>query len=147
MKVVLLQDVAGLGKKGEVREVRDGYGRNFLLVRGLAEIATPQVLNKLAAKKQTQQKHEEKEKNETIALKLRLEKINPVFKIKIGEKGTPFGSITPTKITAELEKQGLYIKKESLLTESIKTLGSHNIKIKLPHSIEAELKIKIEAEK
>lgn len=147
MRVVLLQDVSGLGKIGEVREVHDGYGRNFLLTRGLAETATPQVLKRLAAKKQSQEKHQEKEKNEILALKLRLEKINPVFKVKIGEKGQPFGSITPTKIITELEKQGVHIEKESLPAESIKTLGSHNIKVKLPDNIEAELKITIEPEK
>lgn len=146
MKVVLLRDVAGLGKIGEVREVHDGYGRNFLLVRGLAEIATPQVLNRLNNQKRSQEKHQEKEKSEALALKLRLEKINPVFKVKIGEKGQPFGSITPAKIMAELEKQGIHLKKESLPAESIKTLGSHNIKIKLPDNTEAELKITIKAE-
>ncbi len=147
MKVVLFQDVPGLGKKGEVREVHDGYGRNFLLTRGLAEAATTQALNRLAAKKQSQEKHETKEKSEALALKSKLEKINPVFKVKIGEKGQPFGSITPTKIISELEKQGIHLEKESLPAESIKTLGSHNIKIKLPNNEEAKIKITIEAEK
>jgi len=146
MKVVLLKDVSGLGKKGEVREVRNGYGRNFLLARGLAETATIQVLNKLATQKQSQEKHLEKEKSEALALKSKLEKINPVFKVKIGEKGQPFGSITPTKIIQELEKQGIHIGKESLPAESIKTLGSHSLKIKLTNNVEAELKITIEAE-
>lgn len=147
MRVVLLQDINGLGKKGDVREVADGYGRNFLLRKNLAEAATPQILNRIASEKASGEKHEEKEKTQAAVLKEKLENTDLSFKVKIGEKGRAFGSVTPTKILAELKRKGINLDKELLPRESIKTLGSRKILVKLPYGLEANLKIFIEAEK
>ena len=146
MKVVLLQDFPGLGKKGDIKEVHDGYGRNFLLPRGFAKVATTPILNQMSADKKSQEKHEELEKEKTAAIKTRLEKLNLIFKVKMGGKDQPFGSITPTKILNELERKGIRLEKELLPKESIKTLGTHVLKVKLPYNIKADLKIQIEPE-
>ncbi|MBI2635646.1 MAG: 50S ribosomal protein L9 [Parcubacteria group bacterium] len=146
MKIVLLQDVDGLGKKGDIKNVSDGYGRNFLLRKGLAEILTPEIENRIKLGKEKQEKDAVKLKSQTAILKENIEKLKLVIKTKIGKTGQAFGSITPVKIAAELEKQGIGLQKEQILSSPVKTLGEHKIKIKLPQGIEAELTILIESE-
>ena len=145
MKVVLLKDVPNLGKKGEVKEVKDGYGRNFLMRNGLAEILTPRIETQLKIQKAGEEKAAEAAKEKSAALKAKIEKTKLVIKTRVGEAGRVFGSVTPAKITAELEKLGVKIEKEQVLSEPIKTLGEHKVKIKLPHGMGAELDIVIES--
>ena len=144
MRVVLLKDVPDLGKKGDVKDVSDGYGRNFLIRNKLVEILTPQVAKRLEIEREKEEKTAIALKNQALALKEKIEKLKLVLKTKIGESGQVFGSITPTKILAELEKNGIKLEKGQLLSKPIKTLGESKIKIKLPQGIEAELKIIIE---
>ncbi len=144
MKVALLKDTPNLGKKGDIKDVKNGYGRNFLIKNQLAEILTPQVARRLEMEKEREEKTAMDLKNQALASKEKLEKLKLVLKTKIGESGQTFGSVTPIKILAELEKNGIKLKKEQLLSKPIKTLGEHEIKIKLPQGIEAELKIVIE---
>lgn len=146
MRVILLQDIDGLGKKGEIKDVSDGYGRNFLIRKKLAEILTPEIENRINLGKEKQEKDTAKLKSQTAILKENVEKLKLVIKTKIGKTGQVFGSITPVKIAAELEKQGIKIQKEQVLSSPIKTLGKHKIKIKLPQGIGAELTILIESE-
>jgi len=144
MRVALLKDVPDLGKKGDIKDVSDGYGRNFLIRNRLVEILTPQVAKRLEQEREKEEKTAAALKNQTLVLKEKIEKLKLVLKTKIGESGQVFGSITPTKILAELEKNGIKLEKDQLLSKSIKTLGESKIKIKLPQEIEAELKIIIE---
>ena len=144
MRVVLLKDVPDLGKKGDVKDVSDGYGRNFLIRNKLVEILTPQVAKRLEIEREKEEKTALALKKQTLTLKEKIEKLKLVLKTKIGESGQVFGSITPTKILAELEKNGIKLEKSQLLSKPIKTLGESKIKIKLPQGIEAELKIIIE---
>jgi len=144
MRVALLKDVPDLGKKGDVKDVSDGYGRNFLIRNRLVEILTPQVAKRLEQEREKEEKTAAALKNQTLVLKEKIEKLKLVLKTKIGESGQVFGSITPTKILAELEKNGIKLEKDQLLSKSIKTLGESKIKIKLPQEIEAELQIIIE---
>ncbi len=144
MKIVLLKDVLDLGKKGDVKDVSDGYGRNFLIRNKLVEILTPQVARKLETEREKEEKTAVALKSQTLALKEKIEKLKLVLKTKIGESGQVFGSVTPTKILAELEKNGIKLEKDQVLSKPIKTLGESKIKIKLPQEIEAELKIIIE---
>jgi large subunit ribosomal protein L9 len=146
MRVILLKDVPGLGKKGDIKDVKDGYGRNFLIRDKLAEILTPQITNRLQMEKSQDEKAAGALKEKTLAVKEKIEKLNLAIKTKIGEAGQVFGSVTPVKIIAELEKHDIRIEKEQILSEPIKTLGEHEIKIKLPQGIGAVLVIKIEAE-
>jgi large subunit ribosomal protein L9 len=146
MRVILLKDVPGLGKRDDIKDVKDGYGRNFLIRDKLAEILTPQITNRLQMEKSQDEKAAGALKEKTLAVKEKIEKLNLAIKTKIGEAGQVFGSVTPVKIIAELEKHDIRIEKEQILSEPIKTLGEHEIKIKLPQGIGAVLVIKIEAE-
>ncbi len=144
MRIVLLKDVLDLGKKGDIKDVSDGYGRNFLIRNKLVEILTPQVARRLEIEREKEEKTAVALKSQTLALKEKIEKLKLVLKTKIGESGQVFGSVTPTKILAELEKNGIKLEKNQLLSKPIKTLGENKIKIKLPQEIEAELQIIIE---
>lgn len=144
MRVILLKDLPNLGKKGDIKDVSDGYGRNFLIRNKLVEILTPQTARRLEQEREKEEKTATALKNQTLALKEKIEKLKLVLKTKIGESGRVFGSITPTKILAELEKNGIKLEKNQVLSKPIKTLGENKIKIKLPQGTEAELKIIIE---
>ncbi|MFH1048072.1 MAG: 50S ribosomal protein L9 [Patescibacteria group bacterium] len=144
MKVVFLKDMPDLGKKGDIKNVSDGYGRNFLIRNKLAEILTPQVARRLVQEREKEEKTAIILKNQTVALKEKIEKLKLVLKTKIGESGQVFGSITPNKILTELEKNGIKLEKDQVLSKPIKTLGENKIKIKLPQGMEAELQIIIE---
>ncbi len=144
MKVALLKDVPNLGKRGDIKDVSDGYGRNFLIKNKLAEILTPQVVKRLDAEKNRQEKIAAELKKSAANLKEAIEKIKLTLKAKIGESGQMFGSVTPTNLLAELKKNNIKIEKSQILSKPIKTLGKHKIKIKLPQEMEAELQIVIE---
>ncbi len=144
MRIVILKDVPGFAKKGDTKDVSDGYGRNFLIKNNLAEILTPQTEKRLKTEKENQEKSAIELKNRSLLLKEKIEKLTLVLKTKIGESGKIFGSVTPAKISAELEKSGVKLDKDQIISKPIKTLGEHNIKIKLPQGIEAELKVVIE---
>ena len=145
MRVVLLKEVLDLGKKGDIKNVRNGYGRNFLIRNKLAEILTPQAAKRLATERENEEKTALALKNQTLDLKEKIEKLKLLLKTKIGERGQVFGSITPAKILAELEKKGLKLEKNQLLlSKPLKTLGENKVKIKLPQGMEAELKVIIE---
>ena len=144
MKIALLKDVPNLGKMGDIKDVSDGYGRNFLIKNKLAEILTPQVAKRLDAEKNRQEKIAAELKKSTVNLKDKIEKIKLTLKAKIGESGQMFGSVTPTDLLAELKKNDIKIEKSQILSKPIKTLGEHKIKIKLPQEMEAELQIVIE---
>lgn len=146
MKIILLQDIKDLGEKGDIKDVKNGYGRNFLIRKNLAQIATPQLEKQLMFQKERLEKDVAELKQKSLAIKEKLEKTQLTFKTKIGKSGKAFGSITPFKILAELEKKGIGLKKEQILTEPIKTLGKNKIKIKLPQGIETEIDIMIEPE-
>jgi len=147
MRVILLQDILYVGKKNEVKHVSDGYARNFLLPRKLAEIATDSGLKALEARRERveREKSEEYVRLQALAQKLKLTPLS--FKVKMGEKGKAFGSITPVKIRDALKKQGILVEKEwVILEQGIKTSGEHRIALKLPHNLKAEVKVVIEAE-
>jgi len=144
MRIVLLKDVPDLGKKGDVKDVSDGFGRNYLIRNKLVEILTPRVARRLEQEREKEEKIAVALKNQTLALKEKIEKLKLVLKTKIGESGQVFGSITPTKILAELKKNGIKLEKDQVLSKPIKTLGESKIKIKLPQGIDAELQIIIE---
>jgi len=144
VKIALLKDVPDLGKKGDIKDVSDGYGRNFLVRNKLVEILTPQVARRLEIEREKEEKTAVALKSQTLSLKEKIEKLKLVLKTKIGESRQVFGSITPTKILAELEKNGIKLEKNQVLSKPIKTLGENKIKIKLPQGIDAELQIIIE---
>ena len=146
MKVILLQDVKGTGKKGEVHEVSDGYARNMLIKKGLAKEATAVEINSLKIKNEAQEFHRKEEEKRLRELAQRLNKNVIVCKVKAGEKGRIFGSVTSHEIANSLVSQGFEVKKRMiLLSEPIKSLGHYNVEIKLMAGITAKIVVKVES--
>lgn len=147
MKVILLKDVPKLGHKNEIREVSDGYARNFLFAKKLAKPVTPESLKSMAVQKEREEKEQSEEYRQQKAIVEKLKSLELKFKVKVGEKGKAFGSVTPTKLKAALAKLGISVEKESILLEdSIKTTGERQVKIKLPHDLIGEVKVIVESE-
>ena len=148
MKVILLEDVKALGKKGQIVDINDGYARNFLLPRKMAVEANAQNMSQLQGRKDSANFKKEQEKEYALSIQEKLSKIRLKIKVKAGENGKIFGSITSKEIATELKsQQGIEIdKKKILLKDSIKETGVFNIEIKLYEGIIGSLKIHIEAE-
>ena len=146
MKVVLLQDVKSLGKKGELVTVSDGYARNFLFPRSLAKEANAQAMNELRNAEQSKKYKIETETAAAQKAKEELEGAKFVIKAKAGESGKLFGSITPKEISAEIKRQKSYEvdKRRIVLKEDIKTLGEYEAEIKLYSGINAHVTIAVE---
>jgi large subunit ribosomal protein L9 len=145
MKVILLKDIKGIGKKFDIKEVKDGYGRNFLLARGLAEAATKDALNKLETRKKVQEAERQK-LVEKLKLEAKgLEETKLGFKMKVGEKGETFGSVSHKDIETELAKHG-YKNLKIELEKPIKGISEHSVTIDLGEGIKAKIKIATEAE-
>ena len=146
MKVILLQDVRGKGKKGQLLEVSDGYARNYLLPRKLAVEATPDAVNTMRMNDKAQQEKRQREREEAFALSNRLKDMTIVVKAKGGGAGRLFGSVTTQEI-ADALKTGYGIeldKRRIVLDEQIKTVGEYTVKCKLGYEITADLKLRIE---
>lgn len=148
MKVILLQDVGGVGRKYEVKDVSDGYARNFLFPRGLAKPATKQAIKELERMKTKEMQKKEFEIRQYRDIAECLKKEPLVFKIKVGEKGKAFGSVGISDIAKALQKHNVPVKKEWIeLEKPIKNTGEKIVKIKFPHEILGEAKIVVESEK
>ncbi|HBN12262.1 MAG TPA: 50S ribosomal protein L9, partial [Clostridiales bacterium] len=142
MKVILLQDVKGQGKKGEVVDVNEGYARNFLVKKGLAEIATASKLNDMNQKKAAADFHKAEEVKATKLLAEELKGKNFTVKIKAGQNGKVFGSVTGANIADALQEAGYGVdKKKVVLTQPIKTLGNYDIDLKLMEGITTKITV------
>lgn len=148
MKVILLKDIKGTGKKGDIINASDGHARNFLFPRKLAKPATDGNVSEL----QHQQKSADKKKAEDLAaakeLAGEIEKIEIVFKTQAGDGGRLFGSITSKDISERLKKDHKIKvdKKKIVMDGPIKLLGTEEIKVKVYPKVIAKLKVKVEAE-
>lgn len=145
MKVVFLKDVKGQGKKGEIKEVSEGYARNFLLPKGLVKPATDSAIKELEGQKKSELKRKEREKEEAQELGRRLAEMTVVIKAKSGEGGRLFGSITSSKIADELAaaKQIALDKRKLVLDEPIRTLGVTEVAVKLHPDVTSKLKVQV----
>ncbi|GEN31209.1 large subunit ribosomal protein L9 [Cerasibacillus quisquiliarum] len=145
MKVILLKDVKGQGKKGDVKKVSAGYARNYLFKNNLAVEATPGNLKQLEAKKRKLDEQAKQEKAEAIELKKALEKITVELKAKSGEGGRLFGSITNKQIADALKKEhGFKIDRRKIeLSDPIKSLGVVNVPIKLHPDVQGTVKVHV----
>ena len=147
MKIILLQDVKGQGKKGEVIEVNEGYARNFLIKKGLAEVATASKLNDISQKKAAADFHKAEEVKATKAMASELKGKTFTVKIKAGQNGKVFGSVTGADISEALQAEGYTVdKRKVILTQPIKTLGSYDIELKLLEGVSAKITVNVEAE-
>ncbi|RLK62821.1 50S ribosomal protein L9 [Atopobacter sp. AH10] len=150
MKVIFLQDVKGQGKKGQVKEVKDGYAQNFLIKQGKAKEATKASLAKLRGQEKAREKEEAEHLEDCRQLKAQLEKEGTVaeIKTKAGEEGRVFGSVPSKQIAEAFKKQyGLDIDKRKIqLDEPIKSLGYRQVEVKLHPEVTATVTVHIVAE-
>ena len=145
MKVILLQDVKGKGKKGQMIEVSDGYARNFMLPKKIAIEATPDAINTMRMNDKATQERIAKEKAEALATSKKLREMTVVVKAKGGGAGRLFGSVTNAEIADALAKQGVKLdKRKIVLNETIKNVGTYTATCKLGYEITAPLTVKIE---
>ena len=145
MKVILLQDVKSLGKKGEIVNVNDGYARNFLFPKNLAVEANAENMSKLKAKQDSNAFKKSQEKEEAQKIVDKLSKILMKVQVKAGENGKIFGGVSSKEIAENLEKQyNIKVDKKKIdLKETIKTLGMFTIEIKLYEGVVGKLKIDV----
>ena len=144
MKVILLQDVKGQGKKGEVVDVNEGYARNFLVKKGLAEIATASKLNDISQKKSAADFHKAEEIKATKALAEELKDKAFTVKIKAGQGGKVFGSVTGANISEAMQTAGYTVdKKKMVLSQPIKNVGEYDVDLKLMEGISTKIKVTV----
>jgi len=139
MKVILMQNVEDVGKKYEVKEVKDGYARNFLIVKKLAKPATKQ-----ASQKENIEKEVEEELKKFQELASNLDDLEVQITLKVGDEGQLFESVNAQKIVEKLKEMGFDVKKSQIdLQEAIKQTGEFKVKINLEHNLEAEINLSI----
>ena len=148
MKVILQTDVKGMGKRGDIVNASDGHARNYLFPKKLAVPADKQNLNELSARKSSEAHKKELEKKEAIRIKEVIEKDVLTVKVKAGENGKTFGSITSKEISDSIEKEfGEKIdKKKIVIQNQIKALGSYTVELKLFEGVTAKLRVHVIAE-
>ena len=148
MKVILLQDVKSLGKKGEIVNVNDGYARNFILPKKMGVEATAKNLNDLKLQKNNEKKVAQEHLDAAKELAGKLGEGKVELAIKVGEGGRTFGSVSSKEIAAAVKEQmGLDVDKKKIqLKEAIKSLGTHIVNVKLHPEVTAELKVIVKEE-
>ena len=146
MKVILTQDVKGKGKKGQMIEVSDGYARNYMLPRKLAQEATADAVNTMRMNDKATAERQAKERAEAVAISKQLRELTLVVKAKGGGAGRLFGAVTTNEIADALKKNaGITIDKRKLvLDENIKNVGTYTVKAKLGYEIVGQFSVKIE---
>lgn len=145
MKVILLQDIKGVGKKDQIINANDGYAKNFLFPRKLAVEAEGNNLKKLDNQKKAEAAQAQAVLEEAQALGKKIEEITVKIPVKLGENGKLFGAVTNKEIAAALKEQaGLEIDKKKISAESIKALGEKTVVVKLHPKVSANLKVIVE---
>jgi large subunit ribosomal protein L9 len=146
VKVLLLQDVKSIGRTGEVKDVSDGYFRNFLAPKGLATPATEGALKKLATERDSVVRRDARQLAENRKLADRVRETQVVLRVRVGDQHRLFGAVTSADIATELGKKlGIEIDKRNVeLTEPIKHLGTYEVAIRLAHGIEPKAKVVVE---
>ena len=145
MKVLLNADVKGTGKKGEVVEVADGFGRNFLLKKGLASPATAANVNEAAQKKAAQEFHKAEEVKALKALAEQLNGKTVSVKIKTGENGKTFGSVSTSHVASALAGIGFDLDKKKIKMDAVKTLGAFQAEVRLMEGVSAKITVNVES--
>lgn len=145
MKVVLLDDVKGQGKKGEIVNVSDGFARNFLYPKKLAKPADNQIINEIKAKKDSEAFKKSEEKKQALMLSEKLKDTVLVYKTTGGADGRLYGSVTAKDVSEKLEKElGLLVdKRKIMINDTIKTIGEYSIELKLYPEITTTIKLQV----
>ena len=146
MKVILLTDVKGKGKKGQMIEVSDGYARNYMLPRKLAQEATADAVNTMRMNDKATAERQARERAEAVAISKQLRELTLIVKAKGGGAGRLFGAVTTTEIADALKKNANITidKRKLILDENIKNVGTYTVKAKLGYEIVGQFTVKIE---
>lgn len=145
MKVILMQDIKSVGKKGQIIDASDGYARNYLLPKKMAVVANAVNLNELKTKQEANKYRKDMSLANAKELSEKMKDFELTFKIKAGDNGKTFGSVTSKDIAEELKKK-YYVevdKKKVMLSDAIKTLGVYNIEIKLYEGVSGIIKVSV----
>ncbi len=147
MKIILKQDLASLGEEGDIKEVADGYARNYLIPRGMASRYTKHAVNELAKRQHIIEKRRADKAKEAASYKVRLEAEELVFHFSAGEKGRLFGAVTSATIADELAKKGISVEKKfiDVPQHSIKEVGTSVVKIRLYGNEVASVKVSVQS--
>lgn len=146
MKVVLLKDVKGTGKKGDIVNVADGFGKNFLLKNGFAKSADSSAINENSLQKQAKAFHAEEERKAAVMLGEKLKGYTLTVPVKCGENGKIFGAVTSKEVSDRLKEQGFDVdKKHIIIDKPIKTVGKVSITLKLHQTVSIKLDVEIVA--
>ena len=146
MKVILIADVKGQGKKNDIVNVSDGYARNYLIKNKLAVEATSSMVNRLEISKKADEHRKAVEKAEAQALAQRINGMNVVVKIKVGETGKLFGALNTQSVADALKEQGVEIdKKKIVINDVIKSVGTYDVVVKPYAEVSAKIKVTVQA--
>lgn len=143
MQVIFLKDLKGQGKKGEIKEVADGYAINFLIKKGYAVKKTETSLNKLNIEKENNRLLDEKNTKEAKEMAGKLSKLTITFTAKAGKTDKMFGSISNKQIKEELDKLGYHFDKKQITSENINSFGFHNVDINIYKNIVGTIKVEV----
>jgi large subunit ribosomal protein L9 len=143
MKIYLLKDLPGKGKKGEIVELNDGYARNFVIKNGIGKAADNAIISQVQSQKQSADFHKAQEIAVIKKICERLEGITLFMCVKTGINGKVFGSITGAEIAGELSKHGFEIDKKSLVFEPIKGTGEYKIKVRFEHGLSGQFNLSV----
>ncbi|MFH1946644.1 MAG: 50S ribosomal protein L9 [Candidatus Magasanikbacteria bacterium] len=148
MKVILLQNVPGTGQKGDIKDVSDGYARNFLIKKNLASLATIDALEKIQAQERKKNKQMENELRDSQTITAKIDGLEIEILGKTSNTGTLYSAVGAHKIAQEVKKQlGASIKPNQVeLKKAIKECGEFEVKIKFPHGLEADLRVRVSEE-
>ncbi len=147
MKVILKEDIKGTGKRGDVIEVSDGYARNFLIKKGLAEAATPAAINEMKQKKTSEDFHKAENVKALKELAAQISGTGLTLAIRAGENGKTFGSVTTQHIASALAELGFDVdKKKVLLKDPIKSVGTYDVEVRLMEGVLSKIKVNVVAQ-
>ncbi len=147
MKIILLKDVKGQGKKGDLLDVNEGFARNFLIKKGLAEAATATKINELNQKKTSEAYHKQEEIKAMTALAKEINGKSFTIRIKVGQNGKVFGSVTSQDVSAGLKEAGYEVdKKKIVVSNPIKSVGDYEVEIKFAEGISAKITVLVRGE-
>lgn len=148
MRVILLQDIKDMGKKFELKDVKDGYARNFLIPKGLVKIADKKGLEWLETEKGKEEKQAEEELKGYQVIASQIDGLEVIIPVKIGDQGQMFEKIDPQDIVEKLKEMGFSINKQKIdLAEPIEELGEFPVKVKFEHNLESEIVVIVTEEK
>jgi large subunit ribosomal protein L9 len=144
MKVILKHDVKGLGREGDLKEVKDGYARNFLLPTGKAVMADTGALKNWERHREEREERDRTEKADAEAIAEKLRELKIEIGVKAGEKNRLFGSVTNREIAEMIAREGISIDRHAIhLREPIKTVGDHRVDVRLGHGIDAQVTVTV----